>query len=146
MDNAWLGLKMMFKMFTASLQTSWQTTTPLSNRCCDVTMMSSLDTALPSKQQKYLPTCMLGPLRWSMPKSPKSDAKLSEIYEQNKWHLFSWQCNLRFLSTKVLQGSVGTCVNYGRIFIDYFTGNLLRSVIVKEFWKSVSISRSYRQI
>jgi len=32
------------------------------NRCCDVTMMSSLDTALPSKQEKYLPTCMLGPL------------------------------------------------------------------------------------
>jgi len=23
---------------------------------------------LPSKQEKYLPTCMLGPLRWSMPK------------------------------------------------------------------------------
>ena len=43
------------------------------------------------------------------------------------------QCNLRFLSTKVLQGSVGTCVNYGRIFIDYFTANLLQSVMVKEF-------------
>jgi len=40
-------------------------------------MMSSLGTALPSKQEKYLPTCMLGPLRWSMPKSTKSDAKLS---------------------------------------------------------------------
>jgi len=35
-----------------------------------------------------------------MPKSTKSDAKLSEIYEQNEWHLFSGQCNLRFLSTK----------------------------------------------
>jgi len=23
-----------------------------------------------------------------MPKSTKSDAKLSEIYEQNEWHLF----------------------------------------------------------
>jgi len=55
-----------------------------------------------------------------MPKITKSDAKLSEIYEQNEWHLFSGQCNLRFLSTKVLQGSVGTCVNYGRIFIDFF--------------------------
>jgi len=31
---------------------------------------------------------MLGPLRWSMPKITKSDAKLSEIYEQNEWHLF----------------------------------------------------------
>jgi len=45
----------------------------------------------------------------------------------------SRQCNLRFLSTKVLQGSVGTCVNYGRIFIDYFTANLLQSVMVKNF-------------
>jgi len=143
MDNAWL--KMMFKMSIASLHISWQTTTPLTNRCCDVTMMSSLDTALPSKQENYLPTCMLGPLRWSMPKITKSDAKLSEICEQNEWHLFSGQCNLRFLSTKVLQGSVETCVNYGRIFIDFFTANLLHSVMVKEFWKSVRISRSYRQ-
>jgi len=66
-------------------------------------------------------------------KITKSDAKLSEICEQNEWHLFSGQCKLRFLSTKVLQGSVGTCVNYGRIFIDYFTANLLQSVRVKEF-------------
>jgi len=105
---------MMFKMSTASLHTSRQTTTPLTNRCCDVTMMSSLGTALSSKQEKYFPTCMLGPLRWSMPKITKLDAKLSETYEQNEWHLFSWQCNLRFLSTKGLQGSVETCVNYGR--------------------------------
>ena len=68
-----------------------------------------------------------------MPKSTKSDAKFSEIYEQNEWHLFSGQSNLRFLSTKVLQGSVGTCENYGSIFIDYFTANLLLSVTVKEF-------------
>ena len=33
---------------------------------------------------------------------------------------FSGQCNLRFLSTKVLQGSVATRVNYDRIFIDFF--------------------------
>ena len=50
--------------------------------------MSSLGTALPSKQEKYLPTCMLDPLRWSMPKITKSDAKLFEIYEQNEWHIF----------------------------------------------------------
>jgi len=68
-----------------------------------------------------------------MPKSTKSDAKLSEVYEQNEWHHFAGQCNLRFLSTKVLPGSVETCVNYGRIFIDYFTANLLQSVTVKEF-------------
>ena len=76
---------------------------------------------------------MLGPLRWSMLKITKSDAKLSEIYEQNEWHLFSGQCNLRFLNTKVLQGSVVTCVNYGRIFIDFFSANLLQSMMVKEF-------------
>jgi len=68
-----------------------------------------------------------------MPKITKSDAKVSKIYEQNEWHLLSVQCNLRFLSTKVLKGSVGTCVNYGRIFIDFFTANLLQSVMVKEF-------------
>jgi len=96
-------------------------------------MMSSLGTALASKQEKYLSTCMLGPLRWSMPKITKSDEKLSEIYEQNEWHLFPGQCNVRFLRTKVLQGSVGTCVNYGRIFIDFFTANLLQSLMVKEF-------------
>ena len=58
---------------------------------------------------------------------------------------FSGQCNLRFLSTEVLQGSVETCVNNGGILIDFFTANLLQSMMVKEFWKSVSISRSYRQ-
>jgi len=68
-----------------------------------------------------------------MPKITKSDGKLSEIYKQNEWHILSAQCNLRFLSTKVLHGSVGACVNYGMIFIDIFTANLLQSVKVKEF-------------
>jgi len=76
---------------------------------------------------------MLGALRRSTPKITKSDASLFEIYEQNEWHLFSGQCNLRFLSTKVLLGSVAMCVNYGRIFIDSFTANLLQSTMVKEF-------------
>jgi len=58
---------------------------------------------------------------------------------------FFGQCKLRFLNTKVLQGSVATRVNYDRIFIDSFTANLLQSVMVKEFRKSVSISQSYRQ-
>jgi len=53
--------------------------------------------------------------------------------KQNEWYLFSEQCNLLFLSTKVLQGSVETCVNYGKIFIDFFTANLLQSLMVKEF-------------
>ena len=59
-----------------------------------------------------------------------------KIYEQNEWHLYCGQCNLRFLSSKVLQDSVAMCVNYGRIFIDSFTANLLQSVMVKEFCKS----------
>ena len=48
---------------------------------------------------------------------------------------FSGQCNLRLLSTKVLEGSVATRVNYDRIFIDYFTANLLQTAErdVKEF-------------
>ena len=144
MDNAWL--KIMFKMFTASLHTSWQTTTPLTNRCCDVTMMSSLDTALRSKQEKYLIThlraCSIA----------MEHAKNSEIRCKIIWNIrtkrvapFSGQCNLRFLSIKVLQGSVATRVNYDRIFSDSFTANVQQSVKVKEFWKSVSISQSYRQ-
>jgi len=38
------------------------------------------------------------------------------------------QCNLQFLSTTVLQGSVVTWVNDGRIFNDFFIANLLLSV------------------
>ena len=43
------------------------------------------------------------------------------------------QCNLRFLSTTVLQGSVATRINYGKTFNDFFIANLLLSVTVKEF-------------
>jgi len=43
------------------------------------------------------------------------------------------QCNLRFLITTVLQGSVATRVNYGKIFNDLFIANLLLSVMVKKF-------------
>jgi len=76
---------------------------------------------------------MLGSFDEACQKITKSDAKLSEIYEQNEWHLFSGQCNLQFLNTKVSQGNVTTCVNYGRIFIDSFIANLLLSMTVKEF-------------
>jgi len=41
--------------------------------------------------------------------------------------------NLRFLNTTVLQGSVATRVNHGKIFSDLFIANLLRSVMVKNF-------------
>jgi len=44
-----------------------------------------------------------------------------------------YQCNLQYLSTTVLQGSVATRVNHGKIFNDFFIANLLLSVTVKEF-------------
>jgi len=47
------------------------------------------------------------------------------------------------LSTTVLLGSVATRVNRGKIFNDLFIANLLLSVMVKEFWKSVTICQSY---
>jgi len=47
------------------------------------------------------------------------------------------------LSTTVLQGSVATRVNRGKIFNNFFIANLLLSVMVKEFWKSVRIWQSY---
>jgi len=43
------------------------------------------------------------------------------------------QCNLRFLSTTVLQSSVATWVNDGCILSDFFIANLLLSVTVKDF-------------
>jgi len=53
------------------------------------------------------------------------------------------QCNLRFFSTTVLQGSVATRVNYGKTFNDIFIAYLLLSIMVKEFWRSVKIRHSY---
>jgi len=53
------------------------------------------------------------------------------------------QYNLLFLSTTVLQSSVATRVNYGRIFSDFFIANLLLSVMVKKLYRSVRISQSY---
>jgi len=47
------------------------------------------------------------------------------------------------LSTLVLQGSVATWVNYGKIFSDFFIAHLLLSVMVKEFWRLVRIRQSY---
>jgi len=47
------------------------------------------------------------------------------------------------LNTTVLQGSVATWVNDGEIFNDFFIANLLLSVMVKEFWRSVRIWQSY---
>ena len=143
----------MFKMSTASLHTSWQTTTPLTNRCCDdcviqvgLGQLNTQSLLQPSKQEKYLITHLHV---WSI---AMEHAKNYEIRCKIIWNIrtkrvapFSEQCNLQFLSPKVLQGSVATCVNYGMIFIDFFTANLLQSMMVKELWKSVRISQSYRQ-
>ena len=139
MDNGWL--KMMFTMSIASLHTSWQTTTPLTNGCCDdcVIQVGPLNT-----QHCQISTHLHA---WSIAmehaKITKSVAKLSKIYEQNELHLFPGNVIYDFLSTKVLQGSVATCVNYGRIFINFLITNLLLSVKVKEFWRSVTIWQSY---
>jgi len=53
------------------------------------------------------------------------------------------QCNLQFLITTALQGRVATWVNDGGIFNDFFIVNLLLSVTVKKFWRSVRIWQSY---
>jgi len=45
------------------------------------------------------------------------------------------------LSTTVLQGRVATWVNDGGIFNDFFIANLLLSVTVKEFWRSVRFGK-----
>jgi len=47
------------------------------------------------------------------------------------------------LSTTVLQGRVATWVNDGGIFTAVFIANLLLSVMLKEFWRSVGIWQSY---
>ena len=49
------------------------------------------------------------------------------------------QCNLRFLSTNIWQGSVATRLRCGGIFNYWFTRKLLLSLSVKEFRKLVSI-------
>lgn len=46
--------------------------------------------------------------------------------------------------TYISQFSVGTRLRFGEIFINNFTENLLLSIQVKEFWKSVKIWQIYR--
>jgi len=43
------------------------------------------------------------------------------------------------------QGSVATRLRYSGLFSNYFTTDLLLSLLVKQFLKSVNIWRSYRQ-
>ena len=51
------------------------------------------------------------------------------------------QCNLRFLSTTVLKGSVATWVNDGEIFNDFFIANLLLSVMAIECLRTVRFGK-----
>ena len=44
-----------------------------------------------------------------------------------------------FFSTNISQGSVATHLRGGGIFYHHFTTNLLLSLLVNEFWKSISI-------
>jgi len=68
-----------------------------------------------------------------------------------QWLSFPWQCAplsaeaWPFLSTNISQGSVVTHLRGGGIFYYRCTTNLLLSLSVKEFWKSVSILQSSRQ-
>jgi len=68
---------------------------------------------------------MLGPLRLSMPKIINQMQNYLK-YTNKTSGTFSGQCNLQFLSTNVLRGSVATCANYGKVFIDLFTANYCR--------------------
>jgi len=43
------------------------------------------------------------------------------------------------------QGSAATCLRCGELFSNHFTMDLLLSLLVKQFLKSVNIWRSYRQ-
>jgi len=54
----------------------------------------------------------------------------------------SIQLTWRFLSTNISQGSVATHLTGGGVFYYCFITNLLLSLSVKEFWKSVTIWQS----
>jgi len=136
-------------MSTASLHTSWQrhhwriaAVTTAWSRLDHSTRSRCFSQVSKKKIFNYSPACLVH--------CDGACQKLRNQMQNYLWNIrtkrvapFSGQCNLPFLSTKVLQGSVATWVNYGTgmIFIDYVTENLLQSLIVKEFWKSFSIYR-----
>jgi len=93
-----------------------------------------------STQEKYLITYLHA---WStaMEHAKNYDVRCKINLRTKQVAPFFGKCNLRFLSTKVLQGSVATSVNYGRIFIDSFTANLLQSVVVKNFDNRIAFRR-----
>jgi len=58
---------------------------------------------------------------------------------------FTQLWGMAILRTNISQGSVATCLRCDGIFNYWLTRNLLLSLPVKEFWKSVSIWHSYTQ-
>jgi len=56
-----------------------------------------------------------------------------------------WSKSKQFLNKNISHGSVVTHLWCGGMFHNDFVENLLLSLSVKEFWKSVNIWRSYRQ-
>jgi len=44
----------------------------------------------------------------------------------------------------VSQGNAATSLRYGGIHNAHFVANVVLNLVVKEFWKSINISRSYR--
>jgi len=44
----------------------------------------------------------------------------------------------------VSQGSTATSLRYGEIYLAHCVENFVLSLAVKEFWKSINISWSYR--
>jgi len=65
-----------------------------------------------------------------------------------EWLSLAWQFSshssgsLRFLNTTISQGSVATRLRCGGVYNYFVTRNLLLSLLMKEFWKSVSIWQS----
>ena len=44
----------------------------------------------------------------------------------------------------ILQGNAAICLKCGGMCNDHFVANFVLSLAVKEFWKSINISLSYR--
>ena len=68
---------------------------------------------------------------------------MGEVLHGSLLQLLLEHCD--FLNIDILQGSVATCLRCGGIFKYALVANLLVSLPVKEFWKSVNIWGSYGQ-
>ena len=101
MDNAWLKWCSKCPPPACTQADKRRRQSPLTNSCCDVTMMSSLVTVLPIKQEKYFITHLHA---WSI---AMEHAKNYEIKCKIMWNIrtkrvapFSGQCNERVKTTR----------------------------------------------